>query len=328
MPTAERRRTERRSERTRRCAERCAGSRAVVQPSRSRRSPSGAPDPPRTGHPVALGMGADLSTSGDYASDVLGDPWDFSNDEDVHTPPGDRLESQPSARSSRHRLLGDDRRRPAELRRRGRLDGQAACAPGAWSCRGAATAWPRRSTPGSTRISALSNCPPPSSIAIQFVNDAGPDRLHSRQTKLLPGSTRAATCASEPRRGPARSSRSASVLGGGRQRSHRHLDWVRLHRADTPAAPPAGVTDRSSVVTPERRGWRRLRHRSRQPVGLRRRQRRASPSATSPTATFANGELTGTTSGNDSFVELPLRTPFIPDSLPPCHRRRLLTTAT
>ena len=26
---------------------------------------------------------AALSTSGDYATDVLGDPWDFSNDEDV-----------------------------------------------------------------------------------------------------------------------------------------------------------------------------------------------------------------------------------------------------
>src|SRR3954469_11427631 len=33
---------------------------------------------PLTGPPSAA-----FSTSGDYASDVLGDPWDFSNDEDV-----------------------------------------------------------------------------------------------------------------------------------------------------------------------------------------------------------------------------------------------------
>ena len=31
----------------------------------------------------ALGAPASASTSGDYATDVFGDPWDFSNDEDV-----------------------------------------------------------------------------------------------------------------------------------------------------------------------------------------------------------------------------------------------------
>ena len=46
--------------------------------------------------PVALGMGANLSTSGDYATDVLGDPWDFSNAEDVNTAPGVGCESAPT----------------------------------------------------------------------------------------------------------------------------------------------------------------------------------------------------------------------------------------
>ncbi|MGZ7008187.1 MAG: hypothetical protein ACXVLX_21530, partial [Ilumatobacteraceae bacterium] len=38
--------------------------------------------PTETAGPLA-GTPAALSTSGDYATDVLGDPWDFSNDEDV-----------------------------------------------------------------------------------------------------------------------------------------------------------------------------------------------------------------------------------------------------
>src|SRR3954447_7021942 len=33
--------------------------------------------------PLTAPPSAAFSTSGDYATDVLGDPWDFSNDEDV-----------------------------------------------------------------------------------------------------------------------------------------------------------------------------------------------------------------------------------------------------
>ena len=43
---------------------------------------------PALAHPnvesaAVISPAAALSTSGDYATDVLGDPWDFSNDEDV-----------------------------------------------------------------------------------------------------------------------------------------------------------------------------------------------------------------------------------------------------
>ena len=44
---------------------------------------------PLTGPPSAA-----FSTSGDYATDVLGDPWDFSNDEDV--PPIDIIGTEGS----------------------------------------------------------------------------------------------------------------------------------------------------------------------------------------------------------------------------------------
>ncbi|MCU1501768.1 MAG: hypothetical protein JWM12_1122 [Ilumatobacteraceae bacterium] len=43
---------------------------------------------PRPVVPPVVSPAAAFSTSGDYATDVLGDPWDFSNDEDVPPIPG------------------------------------------------------------------------------------------------------------------------------------------------------------------------------------------------------------------------------------------------
>ena len=104
--------------------------------------------------PPALGMGPNLSTSGDYATDVLGDPWDFTNGEDVSTVPASAREHADPGAVPRHRLLGDDRRRPARSTAAHRARCCSWCAAGTSSCRGAATARPSRSTPRCTRCSA------------------------------------------------------------------------------------------------------------------------------------------------------------------------------
>ena len=43
--------------------------------------------PTEAASPSVAPPSAAFSTSGDYATDVLGDPWDFSNDEDVPPTP-------------------------------------------------------------------------------------------------------------------------------------------------------------------------------------------------------------------------------------------------
>jgi hypothetical protein len=89
------------------------------------------------------------------------------------------------------------------------------------------------------------------------------------------------------------------------------LDWVRLHRADAPAAPPANVPI-PVVLSPNQEGGEDYATVGGNPWDF------AGPDDVATmgditNVSFANGNLTGTTYANDSFVELPLRTETNPD---------------
>lgn len=89
------------------------------------------------------------------------------------------------------------------------------------------------------------------------------------------------------------------------------LDWVRLHRADAPAAPPPNVPI-PKVLTPSEEGGEDYASVSGNPWDF------AGPddvvtSGDIANIGFSNGDMTGTTYANDSFVELPLRSETNPD---------------
>ncbi len=91
--------------------------------------------------PTLAPPSAAFSTSGDYATDVLGDPWDFTNLEDV--PPIPIVGSENSFGISLGN--GQTHRRCSQ-----RLDASSWCAPGGRRFHGAVTACRSRSTQRST----------------------------------------------------------------------------------------------------------------------------------------------------------------------------------
>ena len=265
--------------------------------------------------PVALGMGANLSTSGDYATDVLGDPWDFSNAEDVNTAPGVGCESAPTPAQ----FPGID---CSVTIAGGQLGFSGAPGSILWLVRSWDLELPWGRDGENTPINAavypvlsLSNCPPPG-FAIQFKNDAG-------QAGFVPFNN----CQGQPNydlRGLSAqwTGRIVSLgiyFAGGGPAS---FDWIRLRRPDAPAAPPGGLPV-ARVLTPNADGGSDYATDNGNPFDM------ADAGDVLDLhdiagATFANGQLNGTIVGNDSYVELPLRTPLSARHLPPLQRRPVL----
>lgn len=255
--------------------------------------------------PVALGMGANLSTSGDYASDVLGDPWDFSNPEDVHPAPGVGCESPPSATQ----FPGIDCSigiGNGQLSFTG-VGGSVVYFVRSW---GLELPWGRdgEAVPINAAqypVLSLSNCPQVG-FAIKFVNDAG-------QEGFVPINGCSGTPSWDMRQLSAAWAGKIITLGIYIGSSTTvTLDWVRLHRTDAPPTPPAGVPV-ARVLSPNIDGGADYATGNGNPFDM---NDPGDVLATHDVAgtQFANGRFDGTIVGNDSYVELPLRTPFSPDT--------------
>ena len=217
--------------------------------------------------PVALGMGANLSTSGDYATDVLGDPWDFSNTEDVHPAPGVGCESPPTAAqfpgiNCSVTISG------GQLSFTG-VAGSLVYFMRSW---GLELPWGRdgENVPINAEIYpvlTLSNCPGVG-FAIKFVNDAG-------QEGFVPVNS----CSGSP----SWDMRQASAAWDRQDHHARAVHRFRRHREPRLGAPAphrrsgraADRCARGTGADADRRRWQRLRDVERQPVRHGRPRRRA-----------------------------------------------------
>lgn len=271
---------------------------------------------PASAHPIesagpSTSPPAALSTSGDYATDVLGDPWDFSNDEDV--PPTLLIGSENSFNITR----GAD----------GILtvDAQAQSTIKLVRTWGPELAWGRdglhRPVDAGTytRLSFLMNLSQKRNMGVHFWTESG---LQGLLPFTVPGPGWAQYDIDLT---------GASLLGpnvwsgkivqlellagggfGGPDRFTMQLDWARLHRADASASPLNPQPPILRVLSPSEEGGADYATVSGNAWDF------AGPDDIVSTGdlairTFDNGNLNGTTIRSDSFVELPLRTPLIPD---------------
>ena len=254
---------------------------------------------------------AAFSTSGDYATDVLGDPWDFSNDEDV--PPIMTIGTEGAFGISRDAVNGVLN-----------VDGQAGTTIKLVRSWGAELPWGRDGllkpidTSIYTHLSFLITVSQKRNMGVQFFSDTGLTciinfTLEAGQSQRdipltdpgLPGCQTGWT---------GKMIRLQILAGGsfsGVNPFTMQLDWVRLHRADasvapTPAAPAVTVLSPSDVggadyATVSGNAW-----------------DFAGPDDILSTGDIRFGSFdgvsySGQTFRNDSFVELPLPTPLIPD---------------
>ncbi|MEP7203737.1 MAG: hypothetical protein ABI894_14070 [Ilumatobacteraceae bacterium] len=260
--------------------------------------------------PLTAPPSAAFSTSGDYATDVLGDPWDFSNDEDV--PPIMMVGTEGSFGISRD---------PAGILN---VDAQAGSTIKFVRSWGAELPWGRdgllRPIDASiyTHLSMSMNLPEKRNMAVQFFT-------HSGLTCLIPFTVVSGGWATHdinltggglagcqtPWAGQI--IRLQLIAGGGFPGAARfpiQLDWVRLHRADASVIPDASPVVK--VTSPSEVGGADYATVSGNPWDF------AGPDDVVSVGDITNGSFdgasyNGTTFRNDSFVELPLRSPLIPD---------------
>ena len=239
---------------------------------------------------------------------MLGDPWDFSNDEDV--PPIMMVGTEGSfGISVASGLLN--------------VDAQAGSTIKLVRSWGAELPWGRdgllRPIDAGiySHLSFSMNLAEKRNMAVQFFNDAG-------LTCLIPFTTEAGWLTHDidltsPGLPGCQTSWTGKIIrlqliaGGGFPGASRfpiQLDWVRLHRANTPANPVSAPTVR--VTSPSEVGGADYATVSGNPWDF------AGPDDIVTVGDITNGSFdgasyNGTTFRNDSFVELPLRTPLIPD---------------
>ncbi len=268
--------------------------------------------------PPAVSPSAALSTSGDYATDVLGDPWDFSNDEDI--PPISGVGCQDSSfngcaitREPGGSIVVNTHQgtiikliRNWDLELPYGRDGEVAPADA-----------------GRYSILSFSLCNRSNqqlNMGVRFYNDGGgvnqigfaaPAGCLEQRIDLAAGPYQ--VLGGAPWAG--RITRLDLISGGptaGRDPGvDVSLDWVRLHRPDTSDRPPAGLPV-ARTLTPNGDGGADYATDNGNPWDF-----------TGPNdvvalndivnASYASRQLTGTIHGNDSYVELPLPTPFNPD---------------
>lgn len=265
--------------------------------------------PTEAASPSVAPPSAAFSTSGDYATDVLGDPWDFSNDEDV--PPVPLIGTEGSVGISRD---------PSGVLIVDAVAGSTIKLVRSW---GAELPWGRdgllRPIDASvyTRLSFRMNVSEKRNMGVQFFDEAGGQCVIPFTTEAGPITT--TIDLTSPGIGcqigwNGKIIRIQLLAGGGfpggNAQFQIQLDWVRLHRADAPAAPVASPIVK--VLSPSEIGGADYATVSGNPWDF------AGPDDVVNTGHITNGSFdgasyNGTTLGNDSFVELPLRTPLITD---------------
>lgn len=262
--------------------------------------------------PLTAPPSAAFSSSGDYATDVLGDPWDFSNDEDV--PPIMVVGTEGSFSISR----GANGIESVVAR-----NGSLLKLVRTW---GAVLPWGRdgliKPIDASiyTHFTVMMNIDQGRrDMLVRYVNEAG----QSNRVRITPTPTVGfhqydVDLTQAGLDGPSVWTGKIvrfDVLAGGPSDGNpdaftMQFDWARLRRADAPQAP-----DQSPVVkmlSPSDEGGADYATVSGNPWDFTGPDDIAS-SGDLRINTFANGNLEGTTIANDPFVELPLRSPLIPD---------------
>ncbi|HEY0521560.1 MAG TPA: hypothetical protein VGC84_18870 [Ilumatobacteraceae bacterium] len=251
---------------------------------------------------------AALSTSGDYATDVLGDPWDFNEQGDV--PPYMTLGTEASdAISWSQGALT--------------MDGHGGSVVKLVRNFGAVLPWGHDGllhpvdANTYTKLSLNVDLSTPRQIGVRFWTAAG-----AIGTAFLPIASGGFaggphTYEFDLTTSPLWSGKIVRVdllFGfnptGGDDHFHMILHWVRLHRADAPTVAPATPTVR--MLSPSDEGGADYATVSGDPWDF------TGPDDILATndivnSSFANGAFNGLTSGNDSWVNLPLRTPLNTD---------------
>ncbi|MEO5898887.1 MAG: hypothetical protein ABIR68_02005, partial [Ilumatobacteraceae bacterium] len=191
--------------------------------------------------PPVVSPDASLSTSGDYASDVLGDAWDFNNAEDIPAIPGvgcvgpTPRDCEISVANGQVTVFG--------------IHGAVLRLVRNW---GETLPWGRdgRVHPidaSRYTLLTLSNCGQ-SSMAVTFVNDAGEHGEVPFETGGCSGSP-SVNMAQSPQWHGKIIEFNLHISNGIRQ----SFDWIRLRRPDAPVGPPGGVPV-AKVLTPNADG--------------------------------------------------------------------------
>ncbi|MGZ4771121.1 MAG: hypothetical protein ACXV3B_00425, partial [Ilumatobacteraceae bacterium] len=264
--------------------------------------------PTETAGPLA-GTPAALSTSGDYATDVLGDPWDFSNDEDV--PPTMLIGTEGSNGISRD---------PSGVLTVNAKGGSTVKLVRTW---GMELPWGRDGllkpvdAATYTRLSFSMNLDQQRNMGVEYWTESVGHNIVPFQVARPGWTTYDVDLTAAGLLGP--SAWSGKIIAvnilagggfGGPDAFTLQLDWVRLRRANASIAPVSAPI--VSVVTPSDEGGADYATVSGNPWDF------AGPDDVASmgdiiNASFDGTSLNGTTHHNNSFVELPLRTPFNPD---------------
>lgn len=273
---------------------------------------------PAAAHPnvdpaPAVSPDASRSTSGDYATDIFADPWDFSNDEDV--PPIPLVGSENGFGITRNAngtlTVASVNNTTVKLVR-------------TW---GVQLPWGRDGLVAPvnadryTRLSFSMCIDQPLHMAVHYWNAAGQDGLlpfyptagcrvydiNLQDTSQNPPGYQLPWSGSMTR---------VELLRGGTPTGQNPLvnitlDWVRLRRADAPVAPPTGVP-MPRVLTPNVEGGEDYATSNGNAWDFNGPDDVATHGDIA-NLSFGNGEVFGTTIRNDSFIELPLRSEFNPD---------------
>jgi hypothetical protein len=259
--------------------------------------------------PLTAPPSAAFSTSGDYATDVLGDPWDFSNDEDV--PPTPLIGTEGSFGISRdaNGVLTVDAQGGSTIK-----------LVRSW---GQELPWGRDGllkpidTSIYTHLSFSMNTSQKRNMGVQFFSESGLQCIIPFTTEAgfivhdidltSPGLAGCETGWT------GKMIRLQIIAGGsfsGVDRFTVQLDWARLRRTDAPVAPEGSPVVR--VLSPSDVGGADYATASGNPWDF------AGPDDVLTTGDITNGSFdgarySGQTFRNDPFIELPLRSPLIPD---------------
>ncbi len=255
-----------------------------------------------------------LSTSGDYATDVFGDPWDFSNDADI--PPIPLIGSENSFGISRS---------AAGILTVATVQNTTIKLVRTW---GVELPWGRDGllhpvdANRYTRLSFAMCMDQRRNMGVHFWTDSGEEGLIPMYPTAGCGqyTVDLTDRSNYPFLGfqatwAGKVTRLELLAGGaftpGNPIINVSFDWVRLHRADVAATPPAGLA-LPRVLTPSEEGGADYATDNGNPFDF------AGPDDVATMGDminvgFGGDGMTGTTNHNDSFVELPMRTPFNPD---------------
>ena len=263
--------------------------------------------PPDPAPPTAA-----LSTSGDYATDILGDPWDFSNDEDV--PPVDIIGTEGSFSISR----------AAGVLTLGARNGSLVKLVRNWVLE---LPWGRDGllkpidasvyTHFSTRLNIDQGR---RDMLVRYVNDAGQSGTVRIVNSATFGWHDYDIDLTQPSINGAASVWTGKIvrfdiLAGGPSDGNpdaftMQVDWARIHRANAPVAPDASPVVK--VLSPSDEGGADYATVSGDPWDFTGSDD-VLTSGDLANISFATGNLTATSIRNDPFVELPLRSPLITD---------------